>query len=199
MRLDPPKRPATNPYPDDWTQLTEFEYLSPLSLIRPVNNLVDRLGADGDYVLQHDFDCALHVDGELHVLTAPRGLVTDLTSVPPVFRLVVGRVGPWLEAAILHDYLYVAWAFLDRRGPRPNDRLFADRVMLLAMEAAGVRRWRRRIIYLALRWFGARSYGRADPETSFADLDAEELDPALIVPDAPGQSGTLSMPDPPSG
>ncbi len=193
-----PPRPA-NPYPEEWTDLRCFEYLSALSLIRPVSNLIDRLGDDGDYILQHDFDCAVTIDGDRRVLTAPRGLVTDLTSVPPIFRLVVGRVGPWLEAAIIHDYLYVAWALIEGHGVRPRDRLFADRVMLLAMEAAAVRPWRRYVIYWGVRLFGGRAYRRAPRETAFADLGDSRLETPMVVPAAPVQSGTLSIPDPPNG
>ncbi|MBJ3764159.1 DUF1353 domain-containing protein [Maribius pontilimi] len=182
LRSAPPR--AVNPYPDRWDAVVAFEYLSPLSLIRPVNNLLDRLGEDGDYVLQHDFDCAVTIDGERRMLSAPRGLVTDLTSVPVLLRFFVGRVGPWLEAAIIHDYLYVAWSFLPGHGPRAPDRLFADRVMLLAMEAAGVRAWRRLGIYWGLRLFGAGAYARADPDRAFADLGDPTLKTAFVVPRA---------------
>lgn len=180
-RRDPPSCPV-NPYPADWERVERFEYLSPLSLIRPVGNLIDRLGEDGDYILQHSFDCAVRIDGSRVMLSAPRGLITDLTSVPPFFRILVGRVGPWLEAAIIHDYLYIAWALLPERGPRERDRLFADRVMLLAMEAAGVRTWRRMGIYWGLRLFGAGPYRRADPDRAFADLEAEALETSFVLP-----------------
>jgi len=181
LRAAPPR--PVDPYPADWHRVSDFEYLSPLSLIRPVANLIDRLGEDGDYVLQHDFDCAVRVDGRRHVMTAPRGLVTDLTSVPPGLRGLVGRVGPWLEAAIIHDYLYVAWSFLPGRAPQERDRLFADEVMRLAMEAARVRARRRWAIYLGLRALGARAYARADPDRAFADLGDHALQTPLVVPD----------------
>ena len=75
----------------------------------------ERLGEDGDYILQHPFEADYEIDGdEWRRLTVPRGLITDLTSVPRPLRVFVGRVGPWLEAAIIHDYLYVAWQ--DVRG-----------------------------------------------------------------------------------
>ncbi|PZX12264.1 uncharacterized protein DUF1353 [Palleronia aestuarii] len=181
MQGDKRKVPMSNPYPDEWRSLGGFDYLSALSLIRPLNTVRKRLGEDGDYILQHDFDCRIVIDGEERVLTAPRGLITDLTSVPIPFRIFVGRVGPWLEAAILHDYLYVAWRFVEGRGVRPRDRLFADRVMLLAMEAAGVGFVRRHAIYLSLRLFGARGYATEDSPV-FADLGDPALARPLVIP-----------------
>lgn len=174
-------RPFSNPYPASWTVLDGFRYRSALSLIRPLGSVVSRLGEDGDYVLDRDFDASLLVDGEEVLLTAPRELITDLTSVPWLFRLFVGRVGPWLEAAILHDYLYVAWELVPGKTPDPRDRLFADRVMLLAMEAARVRWLRRWLIYGSIRAFGAGAYARRSNRI-FADLDAPAYDTPLVLP-----------------
>ncbi len=89
-------RPVADPYPEAWKELSDFEYKSALSLIRPVNTVRDRMGEDGDYILNRDFDVCLSNDGQGHSITAPPGLVTDLTSVPPLFRSVIGRVGPRL-------------------------------------------------------------------------------------------------------
>ena len=182
MRMTRPPRGLTNPYPSDWIEITDFEYLSPLSLLRPIGNVIDRLGEDGDYILQHDFNCAVRIDGRPVMLSVPRGLITDLTSVPPLFRVLVGRVGPWLEAAIIHDFLYIAWSLLPGQGALRRDRLFADRIMLLAMERAGVRRWRRLGIYIGLRLFGAGPYRRADPDRAFVDLGDRALETAFVVP-----------------
>lgn len=181
MRMkDAPDQPV-NPYPDAWRDLSSFEYLSALSLIRPLNTVQDRLGEDGDYILQHDFACAVSVDGDPTGLIAPRGMVTDLASVPLVFRVFVGRVGPWLEAAILHDWLYVAWRLVPGRGARARDRLFADRVMLLAMKRARVSAWRRLAIYGSLRLFGGVAYRRSAPR--FMELDHSALETAMVIPE----------------
>lgn len=172
---------VTNPYPGEWVDLSAFEYLSALSLIRPLGSVTKRLGEDADYVLARDFDVRLRVDGVEIVLSAPRALVTDLTSVPWAFRWIVGRVGPWLEAAVLHDYLYVAWQLVPGKAPTPRDRLFADRVMLLAMEAAEVGPLRRRLIYAATRAFGRAAFERRR-DRIFADLDAPAYDTPLVLP-----------------
>ncbi|MBM9596437.1 DUF1353 domain-containing protein [Roseitranquillus sediminis] len=198
MRHDHPNRP-TNPYPDRWARITHFAYRSALSLIRPLNTVQTRLGEDGDYILQRDFLVDYAVDGdEPRQIVVPRGMITDLTSVPVPFRVLVGRVGPWLEAAILHDYLYVAWQDIPGRGVRASDRLFADRLMLVAMEEAGVDVFRRRAIYHAIRLFGANAYARPNPDR-YAELDDPGLEGSLAfqVPDR--HSGTSSTPAPPHG
>ncbi|SPJ24977.1 DUF1353 domain-containing protein [Palleronia abyssalis] len=173
-------RTIISPYPQGAGQIGAVSYISPLSLIRPPARLLGRLGEDGDYVLQHDYDILVEIDGERRLLTVPRGLITDLTSVPAILRWYVGRVGPWLEAAIVHDWLYVAWQVVDR-APDEADRAFADRLMLAAMRAAGIGPIRRNAIYGAVRLFGRGAYiGRNDP--IFADLDARVYDTPLVVP-----------------
>ncbi|WP_375262750.1 DUF1353 domain-containing protein [Palleronia sp.] len=170
----------TNPYPDGPAELSSVRYLTALLLIRPQAQLLERLGEDGDYILARDYDVEVVVDGEPRTITAPRGLITDLTSVPWWLRWFVGRVGPWLEAAIIHDWLYVAWRVVGHI-PTETDRAFADRVMLLAMEAAGVKPVRRQAIYLAVRTFGGRPF-LSEARPVFADLDDEAYDVPMIVP-----------------
>ncbi len=164
----------TNPYPDGWKTLSNFAFGSALSLIRPLNAVQERLGEDGDYILQHDLLTEVDIDGERRLIQVPRGLITDLTSVPPLGRIFVSRVGPWLEAALLHDYLYIAWQDVPGRGAREADRRFADELFLVAMEHSAVAKWRRMLIYWSVRWFGGSAY-RTRKTERFADLD----DPAL--------------------
>ena len=171
--FDHAPRPV-NPYPDGWKTLSDFEFLSALSLIRPLNTVQERLGEDGDYILQHDLLAKLDIDGESLGIQVPRGLITDLTSVPWFGRIFVSRVGPWLEAAMVHDYLYIAWQDVPDRRPREADRRFADEVFLLAMEHSEVSWWRRMLIYTMVRWFGGGPFRRRRSER-YADLD----DPAL--------------------
>jgi hypothetical protein len=183
MRYDHPAQP-TNPYPDEWTEITGFAYRSALSLLRPLKAIRTRLDEDADYILQHDYLVDYQIDGcETRRVVVPHGLLTDLTSVPRPLRIFVGRVGPWLEAAILHDYLYIAWQDVPDRRARPRDRLFADRLMLRAMEVAGVGWLQRNAIYWSLRAFGRDAYarGHADRYVSLND-PALGTAPAFTIP-----------------
>ncbi len=173
QKFDHPAAPA-NPYPDDWEDLRNFRFRSALSLIRPLGSVRNRLGEDAEYVLQHDLLAEIEIDGELREIRVPRGLITDLTSVPAVFRIFVSRVGPWLEAAVLHDYLYIAWQDVPDRGPREADRAFADEVFRLAMIEADVSTWRRILIHQAVRIFGGKAFSTRH-EKRYTDLNAPEL------------------------
>ena len=172
-----------DPYPGKFVAVSGVSYFRPLSLVRPPALLLDRIAEDGDYVVQHDYDISLVVDGDVRVITVPRGLITDLTSVPPVLRGLVGRVGPWLEAAIVHDFLYVAWQMLPEKAPEERDRAFADLVMLRAMEAARVGAVRRYLIYLSVRIFGGGAYRRCR-EKLFVDLEDKVFETPIVIPTA---------------
>lgn len=75
----------------------------------------------------------LDTEEDRRSITVSKGMLTDLASVPRCFRWYAGRVGPHLEAAIVHDFLYVAWQDLKEMCPKPGMRFFADRIMLAAM------------------------------------------------------------------
>lgn len=75
----------------------------------------------------------------------PPGFATDLASVPraPFTYWLAGDTGR--KAGLIHDWLYTMKA---------TDRATADAVFLEALEAEGIPAWRRRGMYLAVRWFG---------------------------------------------
>jgi hypothetical protein len=40
------------------------------------------------------------------VITAPKGFLTDLASVPHLARSLIPKIGYWSQAAVIHDLLY---------------------------------------------------------------------------------------------
>ena len=61
------------------------------------------------------------------VVDVPAKFETDLASVPKVFQSVVGKIGYWSQAAVVHDLLY----YQHRSGNDTNlTRLQADRILL---------------------------------------------------------------------
>lgn len=74
-------------------------------------------------------------------ILVPKDTVTDLASIPRIFRGVLPQNGKHRAPAIVHDYLVTADGF---------DRALADRIFLEAMEVAEVRRWRRLVMYWAV-------------------------------------------------
>jgi hypothetical protein len=75
---------------------------------------------------------------------APRGLYTDLASVPDALWSLVGPIGRHLEISIIHDYLYMAWTDF-RTGAERRDWEFADEVFRAGLKVSKVRR--RTLIY----------------------------------------------------
>ena len=91
--------------------------------------------------------------GEEFPIWVPRCLLTDLASIPWFRRLFVDRVGPHLEACIIHDWLYVAWQ-VEEREPMETMRTFVDDVLRVAMKKAGVNRFKLWVIYKVVRSLG---------------------------------------------
>lgn len=82
-------------------------------------------------------------------ITVPAGFVTDGASVPRLFWNIVPPYGRYLVAAIVHDYMYET---------AHNYKGYADAVFLLNMERAGVKKWKRIVMYYAVKLFGRGNY-----------------------------------------
>lgn len=153
-----------NPYPNgEWSEITEFEYKDPLILRRNVRELVFRHDRKKDamYLVAEDYTVRYRLDGEDEdrFIAVPAGTLTDLATVQRLARLIIGRVGPHLEASIVHDFLYIAWQDIDGRGARREDWKFANKLMREAMKKAKVGWFRRILIYAAVSSFvGWRVY-----------------------------------------
>jgi hypothetical protein len=78
-------------------------------------------------------------------VTAPRGFVSDLASIPRKFWSLLPPDGEYAYAAIIHDYLY--WT-------QTGTRQIADKVLKLCMEDFHVSAGDIDAIYLAVRGFG---------------------------------------------
>lgn len=161
-----------NPYPDeDWSEITEFEYVTPLRLCRGMKAVQRRKGDDADYVVSEPYTVRFKLDGGQREITVPQGMLTDLSSVPAAARPLIGRVGPHLEASIVHDFLYIAWQDIKDRGARDEDREFADKLFRVGLETARVGRTRRFLIYNAVRWFGGGAFRGKDDRRYVKDQE----------------------------
>lgn len=75
-------------------------------------------------------------------IVVPEGFKTDFASIPRVFRWLHPVNGAHREAAVVHDYLVRRDDF---------NRKVADKIFLEAMKVSGVKWWRRRQMYFAVR------------------------------------------------
>ncbi len=82
--------------------------------------------------------------GAGRAVVVPVGTETDLASVPRWLQWLCPRLGPWDQAAVVHDYL------CQKMG---CSRFIADAIFREAMAALGVPLWRRVSMYYAVRLY----------------------------------------------
>ncbi|EAO2871951.1 DUF1353 domain-containing protein [Salmonella enterica] len=85
------------------------------------------------------------------VIEVPAGFITDLATVPRIFWIMLPPDGKYAKAAIIHDYLY---------DNALRTKKEADLIFLDGMTVLGVPRWKRTIMYCAVRLFGRGMYGK---------------------------------------
>ena len=170
-------RVTDSPYPkEQWETIDDFNYESPLLLLRFIDAVTTRAGeTDAEYILAASYTVSFRLDGNLRKITVPSGMLTDLASVPWWGRWLVSRVGPHLEASIIHDFLYIAWQDLNGHGARRRDRRFADEVMRVAMKKAEVGLVKRTIIFGAVRAFGWTIYREREHSPRYRELPEDIL------------------------
>jgi hypothetical protein len=81
------------------------------------------------------------------IIIVPIGTITDFASIPWAFRGIYPKAGPYLPAAILHDYLC-------ETRLRPSYEAHA--IFREAMEVLEIPKLRREMFYRAVLWFGPR-------------------------------------------
>ncbi len=123
------------PYAHSSHPIESFTYTDWLVLGRASTSLL-RNDREAMYVVMEDYSVELRIGGVPYVIVVPKGMTTDLASVPKAFRGIIGKVGPHLEACIVHDWLYIAWQ-LQEREPTKNDWKWANKVLYAGLKAAG--------------------------------------------------------------
>ena len=155
------KKTATSPYPDGWKEITAVKYCDPLILVRckvrskkwkEKKFIVGRA-----YKVKYKWKDAKGAIRGYCSIVVPCGLVTDLASIPRILRGVVSKVGPHVEASVVHDYLYGAHLRFARKNHK-EDRKFADVLYERLMKKAGVGWFKRKAIYRAVRLFGKSAF-----------------------------------------
>src|SRR3546814_8946158 len=105
----------------DWSSdVCSSDLIDDLLLRRSIEAVKARSGGDADYVVGAAYRVryTLFGDTRWREVVVPAGLTTDLASVPRLVHALINRVGPHLEASIVHAWLYVAWQDLDRKRTR---------------------------------------------------------------------------------
>jgi len=82
-------------------------------------------------------------------IVVPRAFVTDLASVPRILEPIFSITGNNLTPAIIHDYLYAVGALSKKES---------DKVFYVLMLNYGVKKWRAKLMFWAVKFFGGSSY-----------------------------------------
>ncbi len=160
-----------NPYPQSpWSEITDFDYATPLWLYRGRKALKRPGHRDPDYLVGRDYTVTFKLDGVPRSIIVPKGLLTDLASVPRCARWIVGRVGRHLEASIVHDFLYVAWQDIEDYEARREDKKFADALMREGLKEAKISCVQMTAIRIALWAAGWSVYKSRNPEPRYGDI-----------------------------
>ena len=155
-------------YPPDAVEVLGVEYMDPLVLTRSITAVQRRKGEDALYVVALGFRARVtirdaHGKVSTFIVRILPGFLTDLSSVPRCFRWYIGRVGPHLEATVLHDWLRTVWQLHNPPVPWKANRKFADDVFLAAMREANVDCFKRSLMHWVVRKFGRCSFERRVP------------------------------------
>ena len=163
-----------NPYPDEWREITGFRIDTPTKVMRPKppDPSLNR-PYRAQYYTTCDYVVSCHIDGEWRTIRAPSGMLTDLATIPFPVSLFVRRKGKHLPAALIHDYLSIAWQDVviegAPRGARERDFHFSNQVLREALLALDYPRWLVRIVV----WAAGGGWARRR-------YDAENNDPRYV-------------------
>ncbi len=69
-----------NPYPSNWTTITEFSYDTHLYLARAKKAIQGGSGSESEYIVSAENVCSCKVDEQRWEIRVPSGMLTDLTS-----------------------------------------------------------------------------------------------------------------------
>ena len=123
--------------------------------VEPMNYFPDKLQLEDDgiwagsrvFMLMRRFRYV----SSFGVIDVPLGTLTDGASVPRMFWPVFDPWGPYLGAAVIHDFLY-------SRANTEFTRDEADYIFHEAMYNIGVPWHTRNTIFMAVRLFGGKSF-----------------------------------------
>ncbi len=83
------------------------------------------------------------------VVKVPAGFVTDFASVPSFLWWWLPPFGKYTKATVLHDFIYKT---------HQVSRRMADLIFYEAMKVGGTPKWKAKIIYSAVRWWGGLAW-----------------------------------------
>ena len=87
-----------------------------------------------------------------YLLRVPKSFITDGASVPKSLQWLYNPYGKYINAAVVHDYLYSTY---NNMG---INRTLADKIFYFIMKETGIDNRTRRRFYIAVKYFGETSW-----------------------------------------
>ena len=87
-----------------------------------------------------------------YLIRVPKSFITDGASVPKSLQWLYNPYGKYINAAVVHDYLYSVY---NNTG---INRTLADKIFYFIMKKTGVDKRTCRRFYNAVKYFGATSW-----------------------------------------
>jgi hypothetical protein len=78
------------------------------------------------------------------IIKVPDGKITDFASVPRIFWIIISPVDRHAKAAVVHDYCYMV---------KYSTKSRCDEIFLEGLEVLGVAKWKRYVMYWAVKYF----------------------------------------------
>jgi len=120
-----------------------------------------------EFELTRELSVLWKIDGTIYAnFVVKAGFFTDLASIPPWATGIIPKLGHHVRPAIVHDWTY------RRVNHEGLSRAQGDLLFLHGMEKDGVSRFRRRVMYRAVR-FGAESSWKSKDKEIMEDGDFE--------------------------
>lgn len=94
-------------------------------------------------------------DYKQFTIIVPADFITDFASTPKLFYPIFPPIGIYNKATIIHDYLY------SKLSQHQFNRKLCDKILLQAMEVLGVPKYKRLLMFWAVRIFGKKHFRRS--------------------------------------
>jgi hypothetical protein len=104
---------------------------------------------DGIWETSRDF-CFYITDPCKDTICVPKGFQTDGASVPKAFQSIFPKDGPYIQAAVLHDWLYEKSGFTNHKT---YTRKEIDKIFYESMRVIGIPFIARNVLYMAVRLY----------------------------------------------
>jgi hypothetical protein len=142
--------------------------------IHELNEIHSITAGEQHWIITRDYHAYGAENSRPIIIKIEAGFKTDYCSIPrlPIAYWLLGNMGK--AAGLLHDALYsnydgVSIMFHDTQELLTADRLWADEVLLNALHFLDMSWWRARLIYTAVRIFGALYY-KKDKASDYAKV-----------------------------